>query len=131
MRSVEGNLALKILVAVESLGKMKSVEGIPALIQVLRKRHPQPASFSSTGSGRSIYTRARKALVRIGKPAVSGLVELLRDPESEVRRRAVEVLREMGNEAQESVSALTELITDDDQWVRQAAAKALKNVQRQ
>jgi len=121
--------------AVNALGDMRSVEGTPALIHVLRQEAPEPSPLGMSNTGLSIYDFVKKAIVKIGKPTVPGLVELLGDPEWFVRLAAAEVLGEIGPEASEAGPALTELMMEDDpsvpQCVQEVATEALKKVQGQ
>ncbi len=122
-----GEVPEKILAAM-ALGEMRSVEAIPALLEVLRKRAPGKKGRQTTARSEFIYPTAKEAIVRIGKPAVPGLLELFRDPGWAVRLGASEVLGEIGTEAEESIPALTEALKDENQFVREAAAETLKKI---
>ncbi|MDD8016852.1 MAG: HEAT repeat domain-containing protein [Bacteroidota bacterium] len=68
-------------------------------------------------------TRARNALVKIGKPAVPVLIELLSDPKEHLRWEAAKALGRINDEA--SCPALVRALRDDSMEVRWLAAEAL------
>src|SRR5690349_1007545 len=61
---------------------------------------------------------AEDALGRIGAPAVPALMDALRSTDPIVRKKAVEVLGRMGEDAAPAVPALTALLDDPDLGVR-------------
>ena len=71
---------------------------------------------------------AADALVNIGSPAVSALIEALKNEDSNLRWRAASVLSDLGAEAAPAVPALTEALQDDDAQVRLYATIALGNI---
>ncbi len=73
---------------------------------------------------------AFRGLVRLGDPAtVPALVDLLSDGNSNVRLRAMLVLRTIGPRARAAVPALQELANKDESWlVRQVARQALEKI---
>ncbi len=71
---------------------------------------------------------AEDALGRIGAPAVPALMDALRSTNPSVRRKAVEVLGRMGEDASPAVPALTALLDDPDFGVRKAAARTLGQI---
>jgi hypothetical protein len=71
---------------------------------------------------------AEDALGRIGAPAVPALTDALRSTDPSVRRKAVEVLGRMGDEAIDAVPSLTALLDDPDPSVRKAAARTLGQI---
>ncbi len=73
-------------------------------------------------------TDAADALVNIGSPAVSALVEALQNEDSSLRWRAASVLSDFGAEAAPAVPALTEALQDEDAQVRLYATIALGNI---
>ena len=73
-------------------------------------------------------TDAADALVNIGSPAVSALIEALKNEDSNLRWRAASVLSDLGAEAAPAVPALTEALQDDDAQVRLYATIALGNI---
>lgn len=76
--------------------------------------------------GELTRTAAADALVRLGKPSVKPLIELLKDKDWDVRWRAAEALGEL--KAQEALDALTKALDDDDKDVRWAAVSALGEI---
>lgn len=71
---------------------------------------------------------AEVALSRIGAPAVPALIDTLRSPDPAVRKKAIEVLGRMGEDAAPAVPALTALLNDPDLAVRKAAARTLGQI---
>ena len=71
---------------------------------------------------------AEVALGRIGAPAVPALIDTLQNPDPAVRRKAIEVLGRMGDDAAPAVPALTALLNDPDLGVRKAAARTLGQI---
>ena len=59
------------------------------------------------------------------RPAVLGLIELLKDEDFVVRYYGAQALGQMGSAASEAVPALTDLLEDEDSYVRASAAEAL------
>ena len=126
------NDPLERKLAVRTLGDMKAIAAIPVLIELLRQRPPAegpPGGVDLFDDASFIPAAVREAIVKIGRPAVSPLIELLQDKKWAVRLEAAIILGQIGPEAKDSVSALTEVLKDDDQRVRQYAAKALEKVQ--
>jgi HEAT repeat protein len=68
---------------------------------------------------------ARKALAKLGPPAVRALLTGLSDTNAAVREAAAEALGELAVEPARSVPALTTALRDPESDVRAAAAKAL------
>ena len=71
--------------------------------------------------------RAREALIRIGSPAVEGVVELLKHPQQHARWEACKTLEGIAHPS--AASSLVEAMADEDQdvrWVAGAAMIALK-----
>jgi hypothetical protein len=71
---------------------------------------------------------AEVALGRIGASAVPALLDTLHSSDPTVRRKAVEVLGRMGEDAAPAVPALTSLLDDPDPAVRKAAARTLGQI---
>ena len=124
-----GSVQEKIL-AVRTLGEMRSIEAVPALLETLRQRAPGRNPRHSTARESFIHPTVREAIVKIGNAAVPGLIELLRDQKGAVRLEAVEVLGEIGPEAVQSIAALTASRKDENPLIRSAAVEALKRIQR-
>ena len=64
------------------------------------------------------------------KVIVPGLVELLKDPDGQLRQRAAATLGQIGAGARPAVPALEEALKDGNAGVRRSAADALKNIPR-
>jgi hypothetical protein len=71
---------------------------------------------------------AEDALGRIGAAAVPALVQALHSADLEVRRKAIEVLGRMGDEAAASVPDLIPLLDDPDPQIRKSAARTLGQI---
>ncbi len=85
----------------------------------------KPLVRSKDRSKRSI---AVKKLCDLGHPAMSALVELLKDNDPEVRQTIREALGRMGPLAAEAVSALAEDLRDKDWHIRSATALTLGQI---
>jgi hypothetical protein len=71
---------------------------------------------------------AEAALGRIGAPAVPALMDALRSADPNVRKKAIEVLGRMGDDAAPAVPALTAFLDDPDLGVRKSAARTLGQI---
>ncbi|MGH7254971.1 MAG: HEAT repeat domain-containing protein, partial [Nitrospirales bacterium] len=69
---------------------------------------------------------ARDALIELGEPAVSRLIEALKDKDENVRKRAVIALGQI--RAEEAIDALIERLQDKDWFTRLTAAAALEQI---
>ena len=98
--------------AVQHLGELRSVAAVPELLALFRTKN-RSRSFSPDDQ------HLRRALVKIGEPAVPGLIELSRDHRSSVRSAAWSVVGSMGPAA---VPHLAETLEQEDETLR---AKAL------
>jgi HEAT repeat protein len=90
------------------------------LLELLREHHQLGWSISIQNL---IYVLGKLK----DKEAIPGLVELLKDEVSSVRRDAASALR--GTQDKEAVSRMIELLKDDELYVRRAAASALTGTQ--
>ena len=75
-----------------------------------------------------VRLRAIEALARIGPEAVPALIDTLRNPDSNVRLRAIEALARIGPEARAAVPALIATLRNPDSEVRLKAAEALRKI---
>ena len=75
-----------------------------------------------------VWVESHRALVKIGKPAVSLLIEALRDQDHRVRRRATYTLGRIGKSAQAAMPALLERLQDPKDYIRSQAAWALTKI---
>jgi HEAT repeat protein len=71
---------------------------------------------------------AAKALGTIGQPALPALIELLKDPDSDIRVAAADALARSGSDARSARSALDKAMKDTEPLVREHAASALAAV---
>src|SRR5712692_3069117 len=69
-----------------------------------------------------------ETLKTMRQSVVSGLLEVLKDNDREVRWHAAEALGRIGLEAQAAIPALTEALNDENWEVRWTAAMALVNI---
>ena len=63
-----------------------------------------------------------------GRAAVPGLIEALKNKNSEVRKSAAHALQYIGAEAKDAIPALAELLKDQDSSVRSSATYALESI---
>ncbi|MCA9186095.1 MAG: HEAT repeat domain-containing protein [Pirellulaceae bacterium] len=68
------------------------------------------------------------SLGRIGRPAVPGLMQMLRHPLAYRREQAAQILARIGPDAREAVPVLVETLRDPNENVRKAAARALGQI---
>jgi hypothetical protein len=73
---------------------------------------------------------AAGALAHVGQPAISALVDILKDSgkDKELRANAAYVLGRMGITGQEAMPTLVKALKDDDRDVRRRAAYAIENI---
>ena len=71
---------------------------------------------------------AMEALWMLGQPATTPLIMVLKDGQSDVRRRAVLLLGEIGD--QKAVDHITGLLSDDNVAVRREAFEALEMIKK-
>jgi HEAT repeat protein len=92
-------------------------QALPALIEGLRSSPPW------------ISREAAALLVRIGRPAVPALVELLADWEQDSHRLAsLRILEQLGPSAGEAAPALAQILEGPDRDFRQVAAEVLARI---
>jgi HEAT repeat protein len=68
------------------------------------------------------------ALARIGASSVPALVDVLHDPDPELRRDAARALARIGSDAREAVPELIAALDDKDAGVRSFATRALGEI---
>ena len=101
--------------AVEALGDLRDPSAIPALMGAL------------TGDQYSgIRWKAVEALTKIGSDSVPPLVEVLKNPDPDIRWKAAVALGEIGD--QRGIAPLVELLGDSDRFVRSRAVYALVRI---
>lgn len=126
-----------------ALGRVRAVEAIPSLVQMLGddaaiepvKCWGENASWSpalATFKQASPGEEAAIALAAMGQSAVEPLVAALRDANASVRRNAAwaigEVTGGMTIRRESAVAPLRSALQDGDEWVRMAAARALGEI---
>ena len=74
----------------------------------------------------SIRREAAAALVTIGAPAMDPVMSALGDPDGDVRKRAADVLAEIGDAR--AIAALEGILDDEDWYVRRSAEDAVKRI---
>ena len=107
--------------AAEALGKIGPAahKAVPHLIRMFYERYFAKKNAPDV---------AMEALVRIGEPAVQGLVEAIRT-KPQVRILAPMTLEKIGPAAKEAIPELQKLIHDNNPAVRAAASEALLKIQ--
>jgi HEAT repeat protein len=75
-----------------------------------------------------VRTSAMEALWMLGQPATTPLIMVLKDDQSDVRKRAALLLGEIGD--QKAVDHLTSLLTDENVAVRREAFEALEMIKK-
>ena len=101
--------------ALNAIETSRDPSAIPGLINIFRLERGQDDVVAQIG--------ARRALLKIGAPSMSQLLQALNDPSAKVRRAVVEVLGEMGSS--EVADRIIGLQADPDPAVRRAVAGAL------
>lgn len=89
-----------------------------------------PALIDALGDAENV-DRPRNAgygLAAVGERAVPALLELCRDPNAQIRARAVDVLGDLGLHAEAATPDLIALLRDPDEDVRARAAESLGTV---
>jgi HEAT repeat protein len=76
----------------------------------------------------NVSGQANLALIRVGEPAVPGLVDMLRSGDTRLRKTAATTLWGLGAKGKEAVPALAEMLADPEVELRLAAAMALDNM---
>lgn len=112
-------LSLPLLALILASGACKSKPKGPDVPDLLTRLK----SADTTVSG-----EANLALIRVGEPAVPGLVEMLRSGDPRLRKIAATTVWGLGAKGKEAVPALVELLADPDVELRLAAAMALDNM---
>lgn len=101
-----------------------AADAVPVLTSIVRGFGDIRAIFD-----KGTRERAIEALGAIGRPAVPGLVELLRDPNKDSRRNAALTLARIGPAAAEAVPDLLKMLADKDfDGTAQSAAAALARI---
>jgi HEAT repeat protein len=72
--------------------------------------------------------KASLAIVRLGEPAVPGLIEMLKSEDAQYRATAASTLFGMGPKGRAAVPALAEALSDPSSDMRVSAAMALESI---
>ena len=133
--------------AIQALGEAAYAPAVPHLAKLVRESDPGTRYLAASALGRigdeaesavpdlllalradDIFLRAAVtgALIKIGYPAVPGLIRALFDQKAAVRRASAKALGKIGN--RRAVNALKVAINDADAGVRQFAQEALNRL---
>ena len=77
---------------------------------------------------RGVSGDANLALIKLGEPAVPGLLEMLQSEDPRLRKVAVTTVYGMGAKAQGAAPAVAAMLSDPDPGMRLSAAMALDNM---
>ncbi len=100
--------------AAKALGEVCDPRAVPALMDLLHDDYY------------SVRREAAAALVSIGTPATEPVVFALGDPDGDVRKRAADVLAEIGGAR--AIEALEDVFDDEDWYARRAAENAVERI---
>ncbi len=100
--------------ATKVLGEVRDPRPVPALMDLLHDDYY------------SVRREAAAALVSIGTPATEPVVSALGDPDGDVRKRAADVLAEIGDER--AIEGLEGILDDEDWYARRAAENAVERI---
>ncbi|MCK4307846.1 HEAT repeat domain-containing protein [candidate division WOR-3 bacterium] len=119
--------------AVEALGEIGGEETIEPLIQAMKDRMKARQLVDTRGMSldryleynRYINSEAKKALIKIGKPAVPQLIKVLKSEESDVVGDTVDILGNIGDER--AIKPLFQVLKNfaKEPYIRKTVAKAL------
>ena len=114
-----------------ALGKIGSVDAVPALIQLLQDQDEDPRVRLNAdwALGKIGVPEAIKAVEYAGQGRkAKKLIKELQDQNPEVRANAVRTLGQIGERAKNAVPTLTLALQDKDINVRASAIRALKEI---
>ncbi|MCM2372732.1 HEAT repeat domain-containing protein [Aporhodopirellula aestuarii] len=97
---------------------IRSPEAVPQLIQLWKKRGSKQESDP-------VQAFCAEALVKIGKPSVPVLIEVIEDQNVHLRIGAVEMLSQIGTDAKAAIPTLTDIFDDNEVIVQRAAIHAI------
>lgn len=112
-------LCLTLLALILAAGGCKSKPKGPDVGDLLSRLKSEDTTVSG---------EANLALIRVGEPAVPGLVDMLRSGDTRLRKTAATTLWGLGAKGKDAVPALAEMLADPDAELRLAAAMALDNM---
>ena len=96
--------------AIKALGRMKAVEAAPAIVARIKDN----------------LFEVPDALRALGPEAEPAVIPLLKNSDSQIRKLACEVLRDIGG--QETLDVMKKLPADPDVFVKQEAANAMQAI---
>jgi HEAT repeat protein len=99
-------------------------EAVPRLVTLLTDEE----EFVHGGKTLDVRTAAQTALVKIGIPAITNLLEALRADRADVRAISLLTLSRIGSLPEGAVKDIEEAVQDPDETVQTAARKALKKI---
>ncbi len=106
-------------------------EAVPALVGALNDPHPHVAEAAASALKRiadapaSADEPTTPAPSTVDSPTVIALIDMLRDEDASLRRRAVVALGETRSVGRDAIPELVEVLEDKDEVVRREAARAL------
>lgn len=122
-------------VAALTLGRMGpwAKEAVPALVGALNDPHPHVAEAAAAALKRIADAPASAdepttpvpSSGTVDSPTVIALIDMLRDEDASLRRRAVVALGETRSVGRDAIPELVEVLEDKDEVVRREAARAL------
>lgn len=101
---------------------------VMALVRLGPAASPAADALLTLLRDRLLTNREIEALRDIWSHAIPGLVELLKDPQAEIRQRAVLALGQIGTEARAALPALIAALSDRDDVVRVGAAQIMQTL---
>jgi HEAT repeat protein len=115
------------------LGRATGAVAIAALAVLACREEPRAPDVGALiaklkSPDRGVSGDANLELIRIGEPAVPGLIEMLQSEDPRWRKTAATTLWGLGPKGRAAVPALATLLADPDPALRLAAAMALDNM---
>lgn len=112
-------LSLPLLAVLLAVSACKSKPQGPNVEDLLSRLKSEDTTVSG---------EANLALIRVGEPAVPGLLEMMGSGDPRLRKTAATTLWGLGAKGKAAVPALADMLTDPDPALRLAAAMALDNM---
>jgi len=119
----DGEPAVRIQ-AILALSEVGEPQAYTLLVGLLGKEQEKATVYNDDGAKEQIIAQlAQRALILAGAPAADSLIDALRGPDANVRRRAAAILAEVRSER--TVVPLLAALNDPDVAVRQEVTKTL------
>lgn len=112
-------LSLPLLAVLLAAVSCKSQPEGPKVDELLARLQSEDTNVSG---------QANLALIRVGEPAVPGLVDMLRSGDTRLKKIAATTLWGLGARGKDAVPALAEMLADPEVDLRLSAAMALDNM---